>query len=98
MEFTTISGTGLKASRIGLGTWAIGGWSWGGTDESDAIATIRSAVENGINFIDTAPIYGFGRAEEIIAKALSDSRLREDVIIATKVGLEWSGDKILRIS
>jgi aryl-alcohol dehydrogenase-like predicted oxidoreductase len=90
MEFATIAGTTLRASCIGLGTWAIGGASWGGTDEGEAIRTIYAALDKGINLIDTAPIYGFGRAEEIVGKALADSGRREQVIIATKVGLEWN--------
>jgi aryl-alcohol dehydrogenase-like predicted oxidoreductase len=90
MEFTTIAGTALRASRIGLGTWAIGGASWGGTDEGEAIRTIHAALDKGVNLIDTAPVYGFGRAEAIVGKALADSRRREQVIIATKVGLEWN--------
>jgi aryl-alcohol dehydrogenase-like predicted oxidoreductase len=93
MEFTTIPETGLRSSRIGLGTWAIGGSSWGGTDERDALRTIRAALERGINLIDTAPVYGFGRAEEIVGKALALSRQRDQVIIATKVGLEWNADE-----
>lgn len=98
MEFTTISGTSLRASRIGLGTWAIGGSGWGGTDEADAITTIRAAIERGITFIDTAPVYGFGRAEEIIGKALSESGQRSQMVIATKAGLSWKGQRIFRDS
>ena len=64
--------------------------SWGGTDERDAIRTIRAALERGINLIDTAPVYGFGRAEEIVGRALALSPQRDQVIIATKVGLEWN--------
>lgn len=90
MEFTTIAGTSLRSSRIGLGTWAIGGSSWGGTDEAEAIRAIHTALERGINLIDTAPVYGFGRAEEIVGKALALSRQRDQVIVATKVGLEWN--------
>ena len=86
MESTTITGTGLRSSRIGLGTWAIGGSSWGGTDEADAIRTIHAALERGINLIDTAPVYGFGRAEEIVGRALALSPQRDQVIIATKSG------------
>lgn len=85
-----ISGTDLRASRIGLGTWAIGGWMWGGTDEVDAIRTIHAALDAGINLIDTAPVYGFGRAEEIVGRALAESGRRQDVILATKAGLEWT--------
>src|ERR1700752_4707901 len=88
MEFIDIPGTSIRASRIALGTWAIGGWMWGGTDESDAIRTIQEALDRGINLIDTAPVYGFGRSEEIVGKALADGR-RRNAIIATKVGLDW---------
>ena len=61
MERAAIAGTSLEVSRVALGTWAIGGWMWGGTEEAESIATIRAAVEHGINLIDTAPAYGFGR-------------------------------------
>src|ERR1700682_4454604 len=84
MEFTRISGTGLTASRIGLGTWAIGGWMWGGSDEAESIKTIHSAIEREVTLIDTAPVYGFGGSEEIVGKALADGGLRNRVLIATK--------------
>ncbi len=93
MEFTEISNTGVKASRICLGTWAIGGWMWGGTEEEKSIAAIREALDRGITVIDTAPVYGFGRSEEIVGKAVARYGHREKVIIATKVGLEWPNEK-----
>jgi aryl-alcohol dehydrogenase-like predicted oxidoreductase len=96
MEFATITGTSLKVSRIGLGTWAIGGWMWGGTDDEQSIATIRAAVERGVNLIDTAPAYGFGRSEEIVGRALADGQLRSRVVIATKTGIEWKDGKVFR--
>jgi aryl-alcohol dehydrogenase-like predicted oxidoreductase len=96
MEFVDIPGTGLKVSRVAIGTWAIGGWMWGGTDETESIATIRTAVEHGINVIDTAPVYGFGRSEEIVGKAIAHGELRSNLIIATKAGLEWQGDRVSR--
>jgi len=70
MEFSSIAGTPFKVSRIALGTWAIGGWMWGGTDEHESVQTIHAALDRGINLIDTAPVYGFGRSEEIVGKAL----------------------------
>jgi len=94
MEYVEIPRTELKVSRVAIGTWAIGGWMWGGTDEAESIATIRAAIEHGINVVDTAPAYGFGRAEEIVGKAIAHARA--DVIIATKVGLEWQGGKVSR--
>jgi aryl-alcohol dehydrogenase-like predicted oxidoreductase len=98
MEQIAIGNTGLKSSRIGLGTWAIGGWMWGGTDEAQAIATIRSAVDRGVTLIDTAPVYGFGRSEEVVGKALAEGGLRDKAQIATKVGLGWKGSEIYRDS
>ena len=98
MDYSYISDTKLKASRIGLGTWAMGGWMWGGTDELESIRTIHAAVQKGVNLIDTAPVYGFGRSEEIVGQAVSELEHREDVLIATKVGLEWQGQKISRNS
>jgi aryl-alcohol dehydrogenase-like predicted oxidoreductase len=96
MEQVAIPGTALNVSRVAHGTWAIGGWMWGGTDEAESVATIRAAVERGINVIDTAPAYGFGRSEEIVGKALAEGRLRSRVVIATKVGLEWNEGRVFR--
>src|SRR5271167_5203131 len=89
MKTFRIPGTGLAPSRIGLGTWAIGGWMWGGTDEAESIRTIHAALDRGITLIDTAPAYGFGRSEEIVGKALAEGGRRQHVVIATKVGLDW---------
>ncbi|MBO0733947.1 MAG: aldo/keto reductase [Methylocapsa sp.] len=97
-ELAGIPGTPLKVSRVAVGTWAIGGWLWGGTDEAESIATIRAALDHGINLIDTAPVYGFGRSEEIVGKAIAGAGLRGRVRIATKVGLEWKDGKIWRNS
>ncbi len=76
---------------IGLGTWAIGGWMWGGTDERDAIEALQASIDRGITFIDTAPAYGMGRSEEIVGKAIAGRRDR--VLIATKCGLVWDTNK-----
>jgi len=86
MEYLT---TPLKVSRIALGTWAIGGWMWGGTNEDESIQTIHAALDRGINLIDTAPVYGFGRSEEIVGRALAQNGRRKQAVIATKVGLDW---------
>jgi aryl-alcohol dehydrogenase-like predicted oxidoreductase len=98
METIRIGTSGLAASRIALGTWAIGGWMWGGTDLDESIRTIHSAVERDITLIDTAPVYGFGRSEEIVGMALAAPGLRERAVIATKVGLEWRDGKVWRNS
>jgi aryl-alcohol dehydrogenase-like predicted oxidoreductase len=96
VELAPIAGTSLAVSRVGLGTWAIGGWMWGGTDEVESVKTIHTAVERGINLIDTAPAYGFGRSEEIVGRAIADRSLRSRVVIATKTGLEWKDGKVFR--
>ena len=98
MEMIQINSTELVSSKIGLGTWAIGGWLWGGTDEKESIQTIEHAVELGINLIDTAPVYGFGLSEEIVGKALKGSNIRDRVLIATKCGLEWNQGNVRRNS
>jgi aryl-alcohol dehydrogenase-like predicted oxidoreductase len=98
MEEIAIGASGLKTSRVGLGTWVMGGWMWGGADEAQSIATVRSAVERGVTLIDTAPAYGFGLSEEIVGKALSVAGMRDKVQIATKVGLNWKDGKVFRDS
>src|ERR1700745_3714664 len=98
MERADIPGTSLKLSRVALGTWAIGGWMWGGSDEAESIATVRSAVDRGVTLIDTAPAYGFGHLEEVVGKALAEGGLRDRVLIATKVGLAWQNGEVYRDS
>src|SRR4030088_448459 len=95
-ELATIPGTALKVSPVALGTWAIGGGRWGGADEDESISTIGAELDHGINVIDTAPVYGFGRSEEIVGKAIAEGNLRSRVLIATKTGLEWEGGRVFR--
>jgi aryl-alcohol dehydrogenase-like predicted oxidoreductase len=87
METIDVSTTSIHVSRIGLGTWAMGGWMWGGADDDASIATIKRALAEGITLIDTAPAYGQGHSEEVVGRALRGKRA--DVVIATKVGLAW---------
>ncbi len=96
MEQIEIDGTGITSSRIALGTWAIGGWMWGGTDTQQSIATIHAALDRGITMIDTAPAYGFGRSEEIVGEALAQGGRRDRVLIATKFGLNWHDGQVFR--
>jgi aryl-alcohol dehydrogenase-like predicted oxidoreductase len=96
MEYRAINGLSPKVSRIGLGTWAVGGWMWGGTDEAESLRTIRTALDKGINLIDTAPVYGFGRSEEIVGKAVKEHGGRDRVILATKTGVEWRNGGVSR--
>lgn len=88
--------TDLEVSRIVLGTWVTGGWAWGGSDDRDSIAAILRALELGINFIDTAPVYGFGRSEQVIGMALRQWGRRDNVVVATKCGLEWDEKENIR--
>ena len=90
MERKKLGNTDLELTRVGLGTWAIGGswqFGWGPQDDEDSIPTILEAIDAGINWIDTAPIYGCGHSEEVIGRALK--QLSEKPIIATKCGLRW---------
>jgi len=86
-----IGSSGVRASAVGLGTWAIGGWMWGGTDEARSIAAIQASIDEGISLIDTAPAYGQGLAEEIVGKAIKGRR--DKVVLATKCGLVWHTTK-----
>ena len=79
--------SGIVASAVGLGTWAIGGWMWGGTDKARSVVAIQAAVDEGVTLIDTAPAYGRGVAEEIVGRALKGRR--DKVVLATKCGLVW---------
>ena len=88
MEYKNIAGTGLSLSAITFGTWAAGSWMWGKTDRNDAIAAIRASVDLGVTSIDTAPVYGQGESERIVAEALSGIP-RDRVQILTKFGLRW---------
>jgi len=87
MKHRNIGLSGVEASVVGLGTWAIGGWAWGGTNESDAIKAIHASLEEGITLIDTAPAYGLGLSEKIVGKAIAGRR--DKVVIATKCGIVW---------
>lgn len=83
--------SGVVTSAVGLGTWAIGGWMWGGTDEAVAVSAIEASIDAGITLIDTAPAYGLGRSEELVGQAIRGKR--EKVVIVTKCGLNWHHGK-----
>ncbi len=91
MKYRPLGQSGIEASVVALGAWAIGGWYWGGTDETQSIDAIRAALDAGINFIDTAPVYGLGRSEVIVGKAIAGRR--DEVVIATKCGVVWHTQK-----
>jgi len=87
MEYRPLGKSDLTISTVGLGCWAIGGWWWGGTDVKESVAAIQKALDLGINFIDTAPAYGWGLSEEIVGRALEGRR--DKAVLATKCGLIW---------
>lgn len=87
MEKRRLGRTGLRVSEIGFGAWAIGGNSYGKTDDAESLRAVEAAFEGGVNFFDTADIYGNGHSEELLGKALSGKR--ERVILASKVGWDF---------
>ncbi|HEX9780422.1 MAG TPA: aldo/keto reductase [bacterium] len=96
MDYVTLPGTELRCSRVGLGTWSMGGFMWGGADARDAERTVLAALERGITFIDSAPVYGLGASEEMLGRVLEAAGARGRVVLATKAGLEWRGGRIWR--
>lgn len=95
MKTRKIGKSALDASVLSLGAFAIGGGSWWGeNDDKLSIRVIHKALDGGINWIDTAPVYGFGHSEELVGKALKGRR--DKVIIATKAGLQWYNKKGLK--
>jgi aryl-alcohol dehydrogenase-like predicted oxidoreductase len=95
METRKFGNTDMKITRIGFGAWAIGGgnWAfgWGPQDDGEAIAAIHRAIENGMNWIDTAAVYGLGHSEELVAKAVKGMNPRP--YIFTKCGLVWDDSR-----
>lgn len=91
MQKRTLPGTDLDLSVVGFGCWAMGGLWWGDDiRDSDSEAAVQRALDLGINWFDTAPLYGHGHADEVLVRALGARK--RDVIIATKVGVRWDGE------
>jgi aryl-alcohol dehydrogenase-like predicted oxidoreductase len=88
MRTLKLGQTNLEISEIAFGAWAIGGWMWGGSDVTDAVKAIQTAIDNGMTTIDTASVYGFGLSEELVGKAIKGKR--DKVQILTKFGMEWN--------
>ena len=88
MEFHELGTSGVSISRIAFGSWAAGGWMWGGTEQNDAVGAIHAGYDLGVTSIDTAPIYGQGLSEEIVGEAIR-SLPRDKVQVLTKFGLRW---------
>ena len=93
MEKIQLGNSDLKITPVTFGAWAIGGWMWGGANEKDAVEAIHASVDAGITTIDTAPVYGFGKSEELVGKAIKEAGKRDQVQILTKYGLRWDTDK-----
>ena len=91
MQYRKLGNSGIDISAVGLGAWAIGGWMWGGADDNLAVEAIHAALDHDINLLDTAPIYGYGHSEEVIAKAVRGRR--EKVVLATKCCLLWDREQ-----
>ena len=91
MNLRKLGNSELEVSRVILGTWALGGWLWGGTEKNNADKAIQVSIDSGVNCIDTAPVYGFGLSEELVGRAIRGNRNK--LIIATKCGLVWDDRK-----
>jgi aryl-alcohol dehydrogenase-like predicted oxidoreductase len=91
MENRKLGKSSVEVSPVIFGAWAIGGWMWGGNEESESLDAIRAAIDHGIHTIDTAAIYGMGYSEELVGKAIKGRR--DKVTIATKCGMRWNSDE-----
>jgi len=87
MQYRKLGQSDLQIPAITFGAWAIGGWNWGGSDDDAAVRAIQAGIDAGMNAIDTAPVYGFGRSEEVVGRAIAGRRA--EVLLLTKVGLRW---------
>jgi aryl-alcohol dehydrogenase-like predicted oxidoreductase len=99
MEYRQLGKSPIKVSAITFGAWAIGGAMWGGTDEKESIEAIQASIDLGVTSIDTAPIYGFGKSEDLVAKAIVGKR--DKVQLLTKFSLRWDateGEKFFQLT
>src|SRR5260221_8714601 len=94
MEYALVDGVDLRGSRVGFGCAAIGGYDYGPVDDATSARAISAAIDNGINFFDTADVYGLGRSEEFLGRMLGTRRA--DVVIATKGGVAWTESGVTR--
>lgn len=92
MVLRKLGNSDVMVTPMAFGAWAIGGWMWGGAEENEAIEAIKAAVTAGITTIDTAPVYGFGRSEELVGKAMKGIA-RDTYQILTKFGMNWQSQE-----
>ena len=92
MEYQQLGSSGVTVSRITFGSWAAGGWMWGGTEQNDAVGAIRAGYDLGMTSIDTAPVYGMGLSEQIVGEAIKGLP-RDKVQVLTKFGMRWDEAK-----
>jgi aryl-alcohol dehydrogenase-like predicted oxidoreductase len=96
MELKTLGNSEIQITPVGLGAWAIGGdgvFGWGPQDDAESIAAIHRSVEHGINWIDTAPIYGMGHSERVVAQALKEMPVEDRPFVFTKCSIVWDDEK-----
>lgn len=96
MQRRSLGSTGLEISTIGLGTWAIGGFQWGGQDDQRSIEAIHAAIDHGVNWVDTAPIYGSGHSERVVGRAIRELPSDMRPLVFTKFGLGDDSDRVER--
>lgn len=89
MQYTRLGERGPRVSTIGFGAWAIGGMNWGKTDDEISKTALRKAIENGVTFIDTADVYGFGHSEELIRGVIEEMGVKDKIVVATKAGNDF---------
>lgn len=92
MQLRPLGSSDVRVSPVIFGAWAIGGWMWGGNEERDSIDAIKASLDNGVNAIDTAAIYGMGYSEQLVGKAIRGLP-RDKVVIATKCGMRWDTEE-----
>jgi aryl-alcohol dehydrogenase-like predicted oxidoreductase len=92
MELRQLGSSSVHVSPVIFGAWAIGGWMWGGNEEKDSIDAIRASLDQGVNTIDTAAIYGMGHSEELVGRAIKGYP-RDKVVVATKCGMRWDSEE-----
>jgi aryl-alcohol dehydrogenase-like predicted oxidoreductase len=92
MELRKLGRSDVQVTPMAFGAWAIGGWMWGGAEETEAIRAIKAAYDAGITSIDTAPVYGMGRSEELVGKAM-EGVSRDSYQILTKFGMNWASEQ-----